>query len=258
MKMKWINIMLIICMAGVFGSCEKQESEKFEGDACLYFYRGSRGTGQQDSIRHSFFLIPEGQERDTILVDVRTMGFPADFNRPVKIVQTNAGEAGAAVAGVHYIGFDDAVLKEAMIIPANAVKMNLPVIVLHDPSLNTGKVRLEMAVVENEYFKPGIDKDCRFMVSTTAMAEKPDTWETWWKTHFGEWGVEKMTFIINYLGFSEFEETDLETGYKTYLRLKAWDKLSDYNDAHPGYPLCEDKDKYHPNDVPCDRCVIFP
>lgn len=256
MKRIWIVIAVVLCGC-LAGSCEQQETEKYEGDARLYFHRSTEWEGQLDSVRHSFFLVPEGKERDTVLVDVRTMGFPVGTARPVKIVQTNAGKPGAAVAGVHYVGFDDVSLKEALVVQPHAIKVMVPVILLHDPSLDKGKVRIEMEVVGNEYFKPGIDKNCRFMVQTTALAEKPGTWDKNWVYYFGEWGTEKMGFIVNYLGFTEFEKTDQESGYKEYLKLKANEKLEIYNKAHPEYPLCEDKDKKHEGGVKCVNCVVF-
>ena len=237
--------------------CERQDAQVFEEEARLCFYRGDDGKGQQDSILHSFFVVPEMQERDTVWVEIALMGFPVDEACPVRIVQTNPDAVDAAVAGTHYVAFDAAELKELMVMGANQVKARIPVVFLRDISLKTEKKRLEMAIEQNAYFKPGIDADCRFMVQTTELAEKPANWDdVWKKSYFGDWSSQKMWFIVNYLGLEDFE-AEYDAGYKKYLKQKAHSKLNEYNASHDE-PLCNDPARHHEGGKPCENCVVFP
>ena len=174
MKNIWIFLICGIVLS-VMG-CEKNDAQVFEDEARVCFFRGEDGTGQQDSILQSFFVLPETQGRDTVWVEVALMGFPMNAIRPVEIVQTNQDAADAAIAGVHYIAFDDAEVKDLMVMGANQVIARIPVIFLRNVSLKTEKRRLEMTIVENDYFKRGIDADCDFMIQTTELAEEPTNW----------------------------------------------------------------------------------
>lgn len=112
-----------------------------------------------------------------------------------------------------------------------------------------------MTVGENEYFKPGIDLNRNFMVQTTAMPEMPSNWQIW-SYSFGKWGVVKMDFIVNTLGFNTFDELP-DSGYRDYLKLKAREELTKYNMTHEE-PLCENKEKKHAPGEVCVDCLVFP
>ena len=199
MKNIWIFLICGIVLS-VMG-CEKNDAQVFEDEARVCFFRGEDGTGQQDSILQSFFVLPETQERDTVIA-------------------------------------------------------RIPVIFLRDVSLKTEKRRLEMTIVENDYFKRGIDADCDFMIQTTELAEEPTNWASTWKSYFGEWSSQKMWFIVTYLGLDDFE-AEYDAGYKKYLKQKAHSKLNEYNETHDE-PLCNDPTKHHENGEQCENCVVFP
>lgn len=239
------NIFYIIslCLSVWLTGCSQLEVEKYENDSRLYFFKGAINDWlfQGDSIVHSFFLQPDGQMSDTILVDIRTMGFPADFPRPFRIIQTNAGESDAAVAGKHYLDFASEEMQKNLVMPAGAIHLYLPVIVKRDPSLELSKVRLQFAIVENEYFSVGINEQSTFLVTTTAQAEKPALWDTYWKYSFGDFGVKKLWFLIHYLGISDFSSSISDSGYEYYLRARVIQALADYNtdEKNPDRPLRE-------------------
>lgn len=254
MKKIWKYLAVGIALLAV--GCERHDALMFQDVARVCFARGENGDGQQDSILQSFFVVPENQERDTVWVEVALMGFPTDKDRPIRIVQTNRDAANAAIAGTHYLAFDDEEVKNLIAIKAHQVTARIPIIFLRDISLKTEKKRLEMAIEENDYFKQGIDADCHFMVQTTELAEMPENWDSAWDTYFGEWSSQKMWFIVNYLGLDDFETT-YDSGYKKYLKQKAHSKLNEYNSTQDE-PLCNDLDKHHENGKPCENCVVFP
>lgn len=255
---KLFNYIWGICtILGSMCSCQQQDTEVYENDPRIFFARGDRGYGQQDSLVHSFFTVPEGQDRDTVFIELKTMGFPSEISRPVKIIQTNTDAADAAISGTHYVAFDDPSIAGQFAVAPGEVAVKIPLILLRDKSLETRKVRLEMTVGTNEYFRPGIDKNRNFMVRTTAMSEKPTNWDTDWKYTFGDWGSKKMWLIVNYVGYSKFDESISDSGYKDYLKLKAHTKLAEYNQTH-AEPLCENPDQHHQPGETCKDCVLFP
>ena len=254
--MKNIWIYLIGGMFLLVAGCGHNDAQVFEEEARVCFSRGDDGGGQQDSILQSFFIVPEIQERDTVWIEITLVGFPVNEVRPVKIVQINPDAKDAAIAGTHYVGFDDAEVRSFMVMAANQVTARIPVILLLDISLKTEKKRLEMAIMENEYFKRGIDADCNFMIQTMELAEIPTNWDSAWKSYFGAWSSQKMWFIVNYLGLDDFE-AEYDAGYKKYLKQKAHSKLNEYNATHDE-PLCNDLTKHHEDGKACENCVVFP
>ena len=176
----------------------------------------------------------------------------------MKVVQLNTGEPDAAMAGTHYIAFDDPSLREMMKIKADSAQMLLPVIVLRDPSLKQGTKRIKIGLLENEYFKMGIEKQQEFLVKTTDRGEKPGNWSSW-SYQFGEWSSLKMEFMIKYLGITDYDHVPSDYTYLLYLQTKARELLAEYNrkEREAGRPpLCEG----HTGsiDETCKNCVVFP
>ena len=229
----WIFLLVVATI-----SCKENTALDYENDPALYFENGTYT--QRDSIAHTFFIQPDDQMRDTVFVEILTMGYPADSDRPFVLEQTNAGQPGAGVAGKHFVAFDDPERLEHLKIPKGSVRKSFPLIVLRDPSLELEEVRIELKIGKNEYFRPGIDVWTNFVVKTTSMAVKPTNWDTYWKYYFGTtWGSVKMKFIIDNTGFSEFDGDRLNTDYTNYLSSKVKQKLLEYNTNHPDDPLSE-------------------
>lgn len=235
-----VNILGGIVGLLLLGSCEKQHPGDYNDGGRIYFYNEPKV--QQDSINVSFFAAMGGNKYDTVWIDVRAMGYPADQDRPLNLQILNEGEEGAAVAGKHYVGFDDPGMKPRICMPAGEVKTNIPVVWIKDPSLNTSEVRLELSLEANEYFQRGYEPWCQFVVTATAKAVQPFLWDTWWKTYFGDWGPRKMEFIILYVGFNEFDEIPSDYALCPYLQGKAKQKLKEYNEnpENEDAPLTEE------------------
>lgn len=166
-----VNILGGIVGLLLLGSCEKQHPGDYNDGGRVYFYNEPKV--QQDSINVSFFAAMGGSKYDTVWIDVRAMGYPADQDRPLNLQILNEGEEGAAVAGKHYVGFDDPGMKPRICMPAGEVKTNIPVVWIKDPSLNTSEVRLELSLEANEYFQRGYEPWCQFVVTATAKAVQP-------------------------------------------------------------------------------------
>lgn len=246
--MKYIFYFSFSILIIFFQSCEEKVVMKYEDSGYLYFDL----LEQKDSVLYSFFLEKEDKVRDTVWVDVKVMGLVSDRDRAVQAVQLNTGEADAAEAGKHYIAFDDPELQKWMRIEAGKTGMRLPVVILRDLSLKQQTVRIQFGFKENEFFGSGIENQDQFIIKITDQTEKPLNWSSW-QPYFGDWSSLKMKFIINYVGFNEFE-TLPEKAMCLYLQLKAREQLEAYNAKHADEPLCED----HNKGENCNNCIIFP
>lgn len=234
------KILYIIIILGIipFLGCEENVALEYQDDPALYF--AYEQYGQKDSISQTFFILNSSIDRDTVYVKINTMGKLSDKDRPVKLVQTNIGEPGAAIPGVHYIPFEDAEVAKRFVIPAGKSYGNVPVIVLRDPSLELGVYRLELAIEQNEYFRPGINTLCNFVVKTTAQTVKPSNWDTTWRYYFGRsWGSVKMRFIIDATGYTEWELLPSDISFVSFLSSQVKLKFEEYNLANPDNPLRE-------------------
>ena len=123
-----------------FVACQENEISTFDNESSLFFFRdiynnNSKGTPQLDSTSYSFFLAGSIQV-DTVWLDVLLTGSPSAQDRPFRIVQSNVGEPGAAVAGTHYVAFDDPEMVKRMVMPANKVSVALPVIMTRTPQMD--------------------------------------------------------------------------------------------------------------------------
>ena len=193
-----------------------------------------------DTLVYRTFIYSGPQaETDTVWIPLKTIGKVVDYDRPVKLVQLPV-EDSCAVAGKHFVAFDDPEMLEHLKIPKGSVRKSFPLIVLRDPSLELEEVRIELKIGENEYFRSGIDEWTNFVVKTTSMAVKPTNWDSYWKYYFGiTWGSVKMKFIIDNTGFTEFDGGSLSSDYTNYLSSKVKQKLLEYNTNHPDEPLSE-------------------
>lgn len=237
MKKNLIYILAVLLL-GIAG-CEQQSVLKYENDPRLYFFKGRDYSQtpqlvQGDSVAQSFFILPDNQMEDTVRIVIETMGLTSDQPRPFTLVQTNAGEADAAVAGKHYMAFDSEEMKKNMMIPAGSVRYYMPLIVLRgDPLMETSVLRLKLKIVEDEHFKVGLETQSELLVKMTAMPERPSNWGSWQYT-FGKWGPKKMWFLVHQMGMTDFT-LPADYAYQTYLNSLFIEKLAEYN-ANPNNP----------------------
>lgn len=238
MNMKNLSYIILFLLAGVcMSSCQEKVVMLYENDPRLYFYKGTdytNGITQRDSIVYSFYTKETTRMRDTVYVNIRTMGLPEDYARQITLKQTNAGKENAAVAGTHYVAFDDNEVAVSMVIPANAVMTNIPIILLRDRSMKFAEYRMELEIVENEEFGIALETQKNFLIKVSDMTAPPANWNSTWIYVFGEWGAVKMKFIIDYLGFTDFDNySQYSSEEYNYFKMKANQKLEEYNATHP-------------------------
>jgi hypothetical protein len=238
-RLELINV-LLLSLSFLITACTENEMLNYENAPAIYF--AGNATNRSDSINHSFFVLNSNIVKDTVRVRVNTMGELSSQDRPVTLIQTNVGAEGAAVAGIHYVPFDDATLKPLLKVPAGKEFADIPVVLIRDNSLDTVKVRLELGLVGNEYFRPGVVEKQRFVLTTTDLVEKPGAWDIAYATLLGKsWGPVKMRFLIDVTGYTNWYT--MPAAYEMimiqYFGALVRQKLLEYNADHPDEPLRE-------------------
>ncbi len=240
---KFLKYGLLLPVAGLLlTACEEQILNKFEAAPSLWFYRGannSKGAIQRDSVNYSFFLAGS-KTVDTVWVEVRLTGALSDQARPLPIVQTNQEGVNPAVAGIHYEAFDHPDIAPKMVMPANKTSVAVPIVVKRTPQMDDTEFRLDLAIATNDYFTYGLEGMQTYTVKITAVASQPAMWENLstngYFVTFGAWGQEKMRFLIDYVGYTRFDETLTGNNLldiRRFYNLKARQAMADYLLTHP-------------------------
>lgn len=234
---KSFRYILSLCAALlVLGGCKEETPATYTGETGIFFFRGNQYIAgdlftQYDSLNLSFVNVDDDENLISAYIDVRTSGMPAGEARKIVFEQTNVGETGAAVAGKHFVPFDDASLAAQMVMPAGEVRALIPVVLKRDATLEKGKYSLKFRLVLTDDFRQTIEGKDEFTVTTTAKYEKPSEWDSWWGTALGEWGPKKMWFIVQIVGFNEMDSKS-SAGFRTALKTRATELLTKYNKEH--------------------------
>ena len=236
MKIVIANILIFLLVVGTI-SCKENSALEYENDPALYFENTTYG--QRDSIAHTFFIQPDDQMRDTVFIEILTMGYPTDSDRPFILEQTNAGQPGSAIAGKHFVAFDSEEARKLMVIPAGEVSANIPIILLRDVSLKEEIYYLTLQLIENDEFKiGGVTKDVEYAITFADKLIKPNFWDLPYQGsyYFGKYSMRKHEFMIEVAGGKIDDEwwrslygASSVTGLLAYYQSKFKTELDKYN-----------------------------
>lgn len=211
--MKYLNLLYATGLLFLAAACEKEIPKFSETDCQLNFYFGDdlKTESVRESMKkgsHSFKLhSAEGQMRDTVWLEVATMGKLSAQNRPVALEQIELTDTLNAVPGKHYVPFNDASLADLYRIPANEARVKLPIVVLRDPSLEEGDVVLRITFRDNGYFQSGYPEFSTYTLTISDNLTKPDFWDklcpsfgssTGLDYIFGKYSPEKHALMIKW------------------------------------------------------------
>lgn len=182
-----------------------------------------------------YSFIYEQKEIDTLWYEIETMGHLSSVDRPIKLVQIVTGE-NDAVAGKHYLSFDDEKLSdEYYYIPANESSVLVPIVVFRDASLQDNDVTLQFTFGENNYFKKGYPEfSTRTLVLSDKLA-KPDNWESLLCDYYlGAYSTLKHQLMIDWTGErwdAEYLEQFMlgDQAYLTYMVSYLATRLAEEN-----------------------------
>lgn len=235
MKNRLICILPVLATLSLF-SCEKTIETYSSPDNKIGFVFES----YRDSItRHTFVYDNETVIEHTIMVDVQTIGFVTDYDRKISIAQINS-DGPQAVAGKHYVAFDDSRVADQYIMPAGKANTSIPIILLRDESLTKEEMTLTISIVQNENFSLGYTNDRKKSITVSDILTKPKYWHASAVYYFcGEYGPVKHRFMIDASGKKINDDylfpivgepySTVDMGYTSYLANFFTDKLNQHN-----------------------------
>lgn len=209
--MKLFNLLYVTGLLLLATACEKELPTFSDDEGFLIFnYGANKKTGdatvsENDRRRSYSFLInaAEEQTRDTVWLKVNTLGKLSPDSRPLALVQvedTNRNVVNA-VAGKHYVAFDDPSLAAFYRMPGDSTVAEVPVVVLRDPSLKEGDVTLRMTFGDNGWFKPGYPSFTVYTLTISDYLAEPMMWqELNVDAYLGLYGSKKHELMIQWTG----------------------------------------------------------
>ena len=157
MKTRNIFIWIMLLIMGLT-ACSEEEVNTYSADEGIYFNQRIRvGNILTDSTNFTFVYIEESQNEATVSIPVQLVGRATDEPRPVniKVVGGNAKEG------------DDFVLPVNPVLPAGASSFNYEITLKRSTALQEEAKTIELAIEENEYFRPIITHEITDIQSGT-------------------------------------------------------------------------------------------
>lgn len=236
--MVWVGMMFL-------ASCEKDLPVYNDSTCRLNFYYDIESTGEFKAelarSAYSFVYGPEETLEDTVWLEVETMGFVADYDRPISLEQVEVADVNNAVADKHYQSFDTPSLQKFYVMPAGKARTKIPVVLLRDASLKAEKVVLKVAIKANEYFTNGYEPYRERTIEFTDQLSEPSYWNKGYGNYgyslgdyFGAYGVVKHQFLIEQTG-EKWDDEYIEklmtgdSGYLSYVYDKMVECLEEVN-----------------------------
>lgn len=215
-----IKIIIPLLAAAMLTACEKSLPVYDSPDDALNFEVTLDEEGIAVERNFTFVYFDDDVLQDTVWVRANTQGFLTDSDRPFELRQISSGtDRPDAVAGQHYVGFDEAEMKSHLVVPAGASTVRFPVIVRRDASLADSDVSLYFQLRENDNFKQGLIplRTVKLVISNRLSC--PPSWSDF---YFGTYGTVKHRFMIDHTGLRWDEDFFKELlagdfGYIQYL-----------------------------------------
>jgi hypothetical protein len=164
----------MILMGSLFAACE-EDLKPYAEDTCWVYFDL---IGSADTLQSRTFVYAGGDaETDTVWIPLKTIGMVTDFDRPVTLTQVQ-GEGQNAMAGTHFVSFNDQSLSTEYVIPAGKSTVELPIVLKRDASLKAEKVLVEFTLAANNYFTPGFIGPQTVQIWVTDQMDRPSFWPT--------------------------------------------------------------------------------
>lgn len=147
--------------------------------------------------RFTFAYYSEDVTEATVELDITAIGYLSSLDRKVSIRQvTTTDTHEPAVAGTHYVPFDDPSVADQYVIKGDTTGARIPIVLKRDPSLATAEYILEISLVANEYFELGPPNEAVKRITISDILTKPNTWQGATNYYLGNYGTEKHKVMI--------------------------------------------------------------
>jgi len=201
----------------------------------------------------TFYYEDANVKEDTVFFDIYAIGGITKTDRSFTLQQEQVPNLSNAVAGKHYVAFNDPRATKNFVIKANTVHTRVPIIMLRDASLKSSTVVLKFKVIPDQNFLSGEASNLWRKITLTDRLSQPASWDNIATLYYyGKYSVVKHEFLITHTG-QKWDEAFLQTLYSDYSLQQYWTgaakiALIDYNAAHPGNPLRDEN----------NELVVFP
>ncbi len=246
-------------------ACSVDEIEPWQSEDYIHF------AGGYDDF-YSFVYAGSTVQRDTMSLKLKIAGNLASYDRTYKVKQVKTYDfvydqdeygnivdsafielPNQAIAGVHYIGFDDSEYPE-LVVPADSLGTTLDLILLRDESLKQNDYTLTIEVQQTEDFKPGNAVNQKITLTLSDQIVEPIYWEqknffvgsTTVRSVMGYYGKVKHQLLIDVTGQKwddDFIQNDLTEEYLIFYKNVAVRELNRINEERAAqglFPLRED------------------
>lgn len=159
--MKRLSIILFFVCIVMAVSCHYEKPGFYQERTYIQFYYPNlinKDTTDYMTRPLNYPYINSNRLKDTAWFRLQVVGGPVKWDREVKFRQYSVELTGndmEAVPGVNYIPFDDPEIQKRMIIPADSVYMNVPVVILYDTE-KKGTFVLNFELVPTDDFELGM------------------------------------------------------------------------------------------------------
>ncbi len=245
--MKNIFIYTFIVLTSLLSSCD-EEYYLYNDVARLQFgpeihriYNPSANLADTLKSATFFYYSPE-INKDTVFFDIYAIGGVKNVDREFVLEQVPLVDVDNAVAGVHYINFNDASVKPLYKIKAGEVHTKVPIVILRDNSLKSKTVELKIQIRENSNFKLGEVSNIWRRVIFTDRLIRPNSWDEWLTRYYlGKYSIVKHQFFIETSG-QRWDDDFIQTIRANFAELGYWKSLVkgallEYNSKNPNSPL---------------------
>ncbi len=166
---------------------------------------------------YTFAYYTDDFKYDTVYVELTVVGTIGETDRKVSLVQRqlegndpDGTPYNNAVAGKHYVAFDDSSIADKYVIKAGATGALIPIVLLRDATLKDKDYTLQFDLVANEEFQlfSPINSTKRIVIADQLL--KPSLWDGMLDYYFTGYGKEKHKLMneVVYNRSGEFVNDD--------------------------------------------------
>ncbi|MDN5284236.1 MAG: hypothetical protein JWR38_510 [Mucilaginibacter sp.] len=216
-KYTWILLLSI----PMWSSCKKDSPATYSGKQYLEFYY-TNDVKAVTTEYSTYFYKDASIKYDTVLFHVRAVGTvpsKTSYMNFKAFADTLAIPAYPdAVAGTHYVPFDNANLKLLWKMEAGKFEAYVPIITIRNPSLKTSTYQLHFKITASDDFLPGSALHTEGIVYISDRLSQPSNWTaSFW---LGTYGPVKHQFMIDQSG--QRWDADFITAIGTNASLQAY------------------------------------
>jgi len=234
---------LTLCCALAIAGCKKSEPAASEAGKYIEFYN-TYDSKEITTKTSTFYYLDANKTTDTVWFRMKTVGGIPIKSSAIKFMAfkdpSTAPLYPDAVAGVHYVPFDDPSIAKLMKIEAGQYEVNIPVVLKRDPSLKTATYQLKFKIVPSDDLSPSSTYHNEASITISDALSQPSNW---YATGFflGNYQTVKHAFMIDHSGerwdAAFITTVTADANLSTYYKYKFIKELKELNEQRAAQGL---------------------